>query len=159
MTAPDPKSAARRRRTMRALNVPMRAVLSLPFPTPLGGRLMLVHYTGRKTGNHYRQPLSYVADGDTLLTPGGGNWTLSLATGTPVVARIAGKNVTLRPELVADPSEIDALLQRMAERNPALVRFVPLPRDPDGHFQATTLQAAVQHGFRIVRWHRQTNQP
>ena len=36
MTTPDPKSAARRRRTMRAVNVPMRAVLSLPFPTPLG---------------------------------------------------------------------------------------------------------------------------
>jgi hypothetical protein len=30
---------------MRAINVPMRALLGLPFPTLLGSRLMLVHLT------------------------------------------------------------------------------------------------------------------
>jgi hypothetical protein len=40
-----------------------RMLLGLPFPTPLGRRLMLVHHTGRKTGKHYRQPVSYVQDG------------------------------------------------------------------------------------------------
>lgn len=34
---------------------------------------MLASFTGRKTGRHYRQPLSYVRDGDILLTPGGGH--------------------------------------------------------------------------------------
>lgn len=53
----------------------MRAVLGLPFPTPLGKRLMLVDITGRKTGRHYRQPVSYVRHGDVLLTPGGGKWS------------------------------------------------------------------------------------
>jgi deazaflavin-dependent oxidoreductase (nitroreductase family) len=155
MTAPDPKAAARRRKTMRAVNVPMRAVLSLPFRTPLGSRLMLLHYTGRKSGKQYRQPISYVADGDVLLTPGGGNWTYSLADGEPVTVRIAGKDVTLRPELVSDPTEVDTLLQRMAKLNPALLKFVPLPRNEDGSFQAEPLGAALAHGFRIVRWHKQ----
>ena len=63
----------RRARIMRAVNVPMRAVLSLPFPTPLSGNLMLISYTGRKTGKAYRQPVSYARDGETLLTPGGGS--------------------------------------------------------------------------------------
>ena len=40
--------------------------------TPLGKRLMLVYLTGRKSGRHYRQPISYVREGETLLTPGGG---------------------------------------------------------------------------------------
>lgn len=57
---------------MRLLNVPMRVALTLPFPTPLSRRLMLVYLTGRRSGRHYRQPLSYVRDGDQLLTPGGG---------------------------------------------------------------------------------------
>ena len=35
---------------------------------------MLVSFTGRRTGRRYWQPLSYVQDGNTLLTPGGGNW-------------------------------------------------------------------------------------
>ncbi len=34
----------RRARIMRAVNVPIRAALSLPFPTPLSGNLMLVSY-------------------------------------------------------------------------------------------------------------------
>lgn len=139
---------------MRVANVPMRAVLSLPFRTPLGGRLMLLNYTGRKSGKHYRQPLSYVADADVLLTPGGGNWTLSLSADTPVTVRLAGKDVQLRPELVGDPDEVGPLLQRMAELNPALTKFVPLPRAADGTFEPEPLRNAVAHGFRIVRWHR-----
>jgi hypothetical protein len=47
----------------------MRAILSLPFPTPLGKRLMLVDLTGRKTGRHWRQPVSYVRHRGSLLTP------------------------------------------------------------------------------------------
>jgi hypothetical protein len=149
---------------MRRVNVIMRALLSIPFRTPLSSRLMLVTYTGRKTGKRYRQPLSYVIDpaagsGDVLLTPGGGNWTLSLAGGDPVSARISGHSVPLRPELVDDPTELSALLQQMAQLNPALVRFVPLPRAQDGTFEPTPLRAAIAHGFRVVRWHRLDTAP
>jgi len=59
MSTPDRQAAMRRRqRIMRAVNVPMRAVLGLPFATPLGGSLMLISYTGRKSGKAYRQPVS-----------------------------------------------------------------------------------------------------
>src|SRR5262249_52497079 len=67
----------------RVLNVPMRLVLALPISTPLGKRLMLAYLTGRKTGHHYRQPISYVRHGETLLTPGGGRWKLNLVEGQP----------------------------------------------------------------------------
>ena len=53
----DPAAMGRRSKIFRFVNVPMRAVLSLPFPTPLSRNLMLVSYTGRKTGRRYRQPL------------------------------------------------------------------------------------------------------
>jgi hypothetical protein len=160
----DAPAAARRRRRMRRVNVIMRVLLSVPFRTPLSSRLMLVTYTGRKTGKRYRQPLSYVIDpaatsGDVLLTPGGGNWTLSLAARDPVSARISGRSVPLRPELVDDPTEVSALLQRMAQLNPALVRFVPLPRAEDGTFEPEPLRAAIAHGFRVVRWRRLDTAP
>jgi hypothetical protein len=48
-----------------------RPLLSLPFRTPISKRLMLVEFAGRKSGRVYKQPVSYVRDGDTLLTPGG----------------------------------------------------------------------------------------
>ena len=73
VTTPDRTGRpARQARIMRAVNVPMRVILGLPFPTPLSANLMLVAYTGVKSGRAYLQPVSYARDGDTLLTPGGG---------------------------------------------------------------------------------------
>ena len=111
--------AARERRTriMRAVNVPMRAALSLPFATPLSGNLMLIAYTGRKSGKAYRQPVSYVRDGDVLLTPGGGRWTLNLAGGRPVRIRCAAAG-RRRAELVTDPAEVERLLGVIGAKNP-----------------------------------------
>lgn len=142
-------------RVFRIVNVPMRALLSLPVPTPLSRRLMLLHHTGRVTGRHYRQPISYVPDGDTLLTPGGGRWTRNLRDGEPVRLRFRGRTVTATPELVSDPQQIDRLLTTMTERNPALKRFVRIPTRPDGHRDPEVLAAAADYGFRIVRWHLQ----
>ncbi len=146
----------RRARTMRAVNVPMRAVLGLPFPTPLSANLMLISYTGRKTGKAYRQPVSYVRDGDTLLTPGGGRWTLNLADGArprPVRIRLRGRELPASAELVTDAAEVERLLGVIARENPRAARFIPIPRRPDGRLEPDALGAALRHGFSIVRWH------
>ncbi len=151
--AMDLEAAQRRRKMMRRVNVPMRAVLGLPFPTPLGRSLMLLHYTGRRTGTAYRQPLSYVRTGDLLLTPGGGRWTLSLTEGEPVRLRIQGRDVTARPELVAEPAQIQQHIREIEAGNPRAGGFIPIPRLADGSLEPTALQAAIDHGFCIVRWH------
>src|SRR5207244_9556152 len=87
-------------RGMNALNVPMRFILGLPFATPLSGQLMLLYLTGRKTGKSYQQPVSYVPDGNTLLTPGGGRWKLNLRPGECTRIRLRGRDVLARAELV-----------------------------------------------------------
>jgi len=140
-------------RAFRVINVPMRAVLGLPFATPLGGSLMLAFIVGRKTGKTYRQPLSYVRDGQVLLTPGGGRWKLNLTSGVPVRLRLRGKDVTVTPELVSEVGEIGRLLVIMAAANPRSASFIGVPRDPDGQFDRGGLETAVRYGFRIVRWH------
>jgi len=142
----------RRARTMRAVNVPMRAVLGLPFPTPLSANLMLISYTGRKSGKAYRQPVSYARDGETLLTPGGGRWTLNLAGGRPVRIRLRGRDLPASAELVTDPAEVEQLLGVITRENPRAARFIPIPRRPDGRLEPDALAAALQHGFSIVRW-------
>jgi hypothetical protein len=156
MTAfPEDAAAAGRRqaRIMRAVNVPMRAALSLPFRTPLSANLMLVAYTGVKSGKAYRQPVSYARDGETLPTPGGGRWTLNLKGGREVTLRLRGRNVPARADLVSDPAEVERLLGVIAVGNPRATRFIPLPRRPDGRLEPDALAAAIKHGFRIVRWH------
>jgi deazaflavin-dependent oxidoreductase (nitroreductase family) len=140
-------------RVFRALNVPMRAVLGLPVATPLSRRLMLVFLTGRRTGKSYRQPVSYVRDGEVLLTPGGGNWKLNLAEGQPVRVRLGGRDVLARPQIVADPAEVERLLAVMTAANPMAGRFVAIPKGPDGKLDPARLETAVRYGFRIIRWH------
>src|ERR1700756_6029523 len=81
----------RQARIMRMVNCPGGAVLPLPFPTPLSANLMLISYTGVKSGKAYLQPVSYARDGDTLLTPGGGRWTLNLKGGRGVRLRLRGR--------------------------------------------------------------------
>jgi hypothetical protein len=147
-------AAAMRRRSgiFRVVNVPMRAVLSLPFPTPLSRNLMLVRFTGRKTGRVYRQPLSYARDGEALLTPGGGRWTLNMEGGRPVRIRLRGRDVSARPELVREPGEVERLLDVIVRENPPAARYIPLPRLADGRLEPNALAAAIEHGFAIVRW-------
>jgi hypothetical protein len=137
---------------MRFINVPMRRILALPFPTPLSKRLMLVYLTGRRSGRSYRQPVSYVQDGGCLLTPGGGNWKLNLEPGRPERARLNGRTVTVRPDLIDDVDEIDKALMTMTSVNPRTASFIPIARGNDGHFDRDGLINAVAHGFRIVRW-------
>jgi hypothetical protein len=152
-TTSDQAGRMRRQATlMRIVNAPMRKILGLPFRTPLAGRLMLVTLTGRRTGTIYHQPVSYVRDADTLLTPGGGKWKLNLQAGRPETIRLGGRDIQARPEIVQEAGEVDRLLRLMAAANPSITKFIPIPRDRDGHFDRDKLQAATSNGFRIIRW-------
>jgi hypothetical protein len=139
---------------MRIVNVPMRLILSLPLRTPLGKGLMLAYLTGRTSGKQYKQPISYVEDGDTLLTPGGGRWKLNLVEGRPERVRLKGEDVFLRPELVRDPDEVERLLDIMSAKNKMTQRFTGLRRDAEGNYDRKRLELMLEHGFCIVRWRR-----
>lgn len=154
MTSPTSRPLGRRVQAtvMRLVNIPMRAFLGLPFDTPLGGRLMLVFLTGRKTGKSYRQPVSYVREGTTLLTPGGGRWKLNLRENDPTRLRLRGKDVLARPELVSDPDEIERLLEIMIDVNPRVRNFIGIPKTSEGRLDRDRLETAIKYGFRIVRW-------
>jgi len=154
-TAMDTTERARMERLARRMklaNRVMRRLLGLPFRTPLSNQLMLVFHTGRRTGRRYRQPVSYVRDGVTLLTPGGGKWTRNLRDGEPVELRLAGRRTVARPELIAEVDEIERLARHMFEVNPRLARFVPFI-GKDGTVDRDMVANGVKYGFRIVRWH------
>jgi hypothetical protein len=139
---------------MNMVNRPMRVALRLPFRTPLSSRLMLVRLVGRKTGRIYLQPVSYLRQGETLLTPGGGRWKRNLREGEPVTLRVAGRVVQAQPELVRDADEVEQLVGLMVQSNRRLASFVPFV-EPDGSIDRETLQTALGYGFCVVRWHLQ----
>jgi hypothetical protein len=148
-----PPRLRRMARIFKLVNVLMRPLLALPFKTPINRQLMLVHYTGRKSGKSYRQPVSYVTAGDgTLLTPGGGVWKRSLRDDEPVTLTLRGHKVLARPEMVRDTDEVERLLHVMMQENPRITRFVPFV-NADGTIDEAQMRNALDHGFVIVRWH------
>ena len=142
----------RQARLMNAINVPMRLLLQLPFATPLSSQLMLLTLRGRKSGKIYRQPVSFVRDGETLLTPGGGRWKLNLREGECISVRLAGRDRLGRPELISNVDEVETLLRKMMRLNPRMTSFVPIA-GPQGQIDRQQLENAVRYGFVIVRWH------
>jgi deazaflavin-dependent oxidoreductase (nitroreductase family) len=138
---------------MRIFNVPMRVILGLPVPTPLGKRLMLAYIVGRKSGKTYRQPVSYVKDGDTLLTPGGGRWTRNLVENPRVRLRVRRRDVFAHAELVGDVENVSRLLSLIFLSNLSAAAFVGIKMDSDGTLDLEDLRTVIDYGFRVVRWH------
>ena len=75
-------------RAMRFFNPVARLVLQTPLHPLMSGRMMLLSFTGRKTGRTYTTPVSYVREGNSLLVPGGGAWWRNLESGLPARARL-----------------------------------------------------------------------
>ena len=71
---------------------------------------------------------------------------------------LRGRDVSAQPEIVSDPDEVERLLRIMTRENPMVNRFVGIPRDADGRLQRAALTTAIQHGFRIIRWHLEDSQ-
>jgi hypothetical protein len=102
--------------------------------------------------------VSYARDGDTLLTPGGGKWTLNLPDDEPVRLRLSGRHVLARPELIREADDVTRFLGLMLANNLRLSSFVPFV-ERDGTIERGKLQRALDHDFCVVRWHLDRSEP
>jgi hypothetical protein len=84
MTPRAKGTRASQSRVFLVLNPFMRFMLRLPIKR-MQERLLLLSFTGRKSGKHFVVPLSYAEDADgSLLIPAGGAWKLNLAPGRSI---------------------------------------------------------------------------
>ena len=130
----------------------VRFVLAHRAPRLMMDRLMLVAYTGRKTGRSYVKPVSYVRDGRDLLIPGGGPWWRNVEN-RPLAVRLEGSWWTATAEVIKDMPAMSALLSRMLALNPALSVFTGIRRGADGRPDARSLQRAHSRGLVVLRVH------
>ena len=137
---------------MRYFSPFMRLVLGSRAHRMMSGRLMLLSFTGRRTGRSYTTPVSYVRDGTDLLVPGGGTWWKNLTSGTATV-RLQGKWHVVTPEVIREPVALSAVLGRMLAINPALAVFTGIRPGSDGRPLAESLERERRRGFVVVRLH------
>src|SRR5437588_2229357 len=94
-----------------------RVILASRLHPLLSSRLMLLTFSGRKTGRSRTTPVSYVRGGSSLLVPGGGAWSNNLGAGRPAQVCIRGTWIAVEPELVAEPLAMEELLRLMLAAN------------------------------------------
>ena len=136
----------------RYFNPFMRLVLGSRAHRMMSGQLMLLSFTGRRTGRSYTTPVSYVRDGTNLLVPGGGGWWKNLTSGTARV-RLQGTWRVVTPEVIREPVALSAVLGRMLAINPAIAVFTGIRLGADGRPSARSLERERRRGFVVVRLH------
>ncbi|MEV7795268.1 nitroreductase/quinone reductase family protein [Streptomyces sp. NPDC087512] len=104
----------------RAANRIVRPLLLSPLHVLVSRRLMLLEYTGRRTGNRYRIPVAYRPWGEggeeVLATSVGTGWPVNLRDGRPVRLRVRGRWRTAEPRIVEQPAQVADLLGDLAAR-------------------------------------------
>lgn len=100
---------------LKILNPIMRLLLRTPLPGPLRKQLMVVSFTGRKTGRQYSIPLSahWIDNGLYALT--NAPWKRNFRGGTTAQVLHDGTTTTMRGEVIEDRAAVADLYHRSAE--------------------------------------------
>ncbi len=97
----------------KLLNPLMKLILNSPFHQGLSKRVMVLSFTGRKTGKRYSTPVSYVWEGDHVIVVTFSPWWKNFKEPAPVQMRIQGKSVSGTAVYVNDPIRIKQILQTL----------------------------------------------
>ncbi len=138
-------------RLVRYFNPVTRFLLATRLHSLMSGQLMLLSFTGRRTGRSYTTPVSYVRIGDSLLVPGGGAWWRNLEGTSQTQVCLRGVWSAVNPEVITEPIAVAELMQRMLAVNPALPLFTGIKPGLDGRPDAAALARERLRGFVVVR--------
>jgi hypothetical protein len=101
---------------VRAANPVMRWLLASPAHAVASSQLLLLHFTGRRSGRRYTVPAGYHdLDGvPSVLTNSG--WRVNFRGGADIEVTLRGRRRPARATLVGDPASVAATYQAMIDR-------------------------------------------
>jgi deazaflavin-dependent oxidoreductase (nitroreductase family) len=99
-------------------NIFLKPLLKSPLHWLVSSELLLITFTGHKSGRTYSTPVQYKRDGKAVIFVTGSNrrWWRNLQSGAPVTVRIKGRDIEGVPEIVEDRASIEQALMRMSSR-------------------------------------------
>lgn len=128
-----------------------RGILSSRFHGVMSRRLMLLTFTGRRTGRSYTTPVSYVRDGSALLVPSAGRWKRNLGDRRPARVQLCGEWLEVTSEVITELDALTGILGRMLNLNPTIALFTGIWKGSDGRPDLSALDRARNRGFAVVR--------
>ena len=94
----------------------MRALLRSPLHGLVSKQLMLLAFSGCKSGKRYEVVVGRHELGDTLVVPSASRWRFNLRGGAPVEVMLGGIRRVGRAELVEEPDEVALVYEALLER-------------------------------------------
>ena len=100
---------------LRIVNPVLGFLLRTPLAGPARKQLMVVSFTGRKTGRPYTIPVSAHVIDNELYALTGASWKQNFRGGAPAQVVYDGKTTPMRGELIRDRAVVSDLFHRCAE--------------------------------------------
>lgn len=100
---------------LKAVNPILRFLLRTPLMGPARDQLMVVGFTGRKTGRRYTIPLSAHQIDNNLYALTAAPWKKNFRGGAAADILHSGRSATMRGELIEDRTVVADLYRRCAE--------------------------------------------
>jgi deazaflavin-dependent oxidoreductase (nitroreductase family) len=139
-------------------NSMMTAVLRSPLHRIMSRSLLVLTYTGRRSGKEYSFPLQYLEDGATLViwagAPDGKTWWRNFETPEAVTVRLRGRDRTGKAHLIDDAAQRTTCLGEYLHRFPYTTpegrpQFFGKRWHPHGAELAKAAEAMVMVGIEL----------
>lgn len=95
------------------MNAVARLVLRSPLHGLMDGKILLLGFTGRRSGGRYTTPMSYVRVGDEVLMTTEAPWWKNLAGGAPVQMRLGGESLRGFAETLTGEEGVAEVLRKI----------------------------------------------
>lgn len=127
------------------INKIMTAMLRSPVHGVVSKSIMLITFTGRKSGKTYTTPISYSREGDLVTAFTHAKWARNLVGGAPVTLTIKNKAYQGQADVEAEDMELIAQnLQAFLRKVRSDARFYNVKFDDNGEPNWDDVKRAAQ---------------
>ncbi|MBX3015468.1 MAG: nitroreductase family deazaflavin-dependent oxidoreductase [Caldilineaceae bacterium] len=112
----------------------MKWLLRSPWHTVASQEVMLITFTGRKTGKRYTTPVNYVQDGEVLsvLSHARRTWWRNLRGGAPVTIVLRGKRIETIGTAYEKAEDVEELFLQHLKMAPKYATIFSVEMDSEG---------------------------
>lgn len=100
---------------LRAANPVIRRLLRVPLAGPLRRQLMVLRFTGRKSGRRFEIPVAAHWFGGELYSLTGAPWRHNFRDGAQAQIMLDGRIMLMRGELLTDPRDVAPVYRQRIE--------------------------------------------
>jgi hypothetical protein len=133
------------------INPMMRMLLRSPLHFVRSKSVMLITFTGRKSGRRFTTPVRYVRVADTVrcFTSPENLWWRNLRGGAAVSLRIEGKELPYWATVLSDPAAVRAALMHYLGLFPQDAAYHGIRLNRDKSLVTTDLDRVAQHAVVV----------